>query len=177
MPARVSPSSSVRNSGGSKSSVVERIDDELEHPQRDDERDPDQQPGDDVFFIGGNKKKTADCRRLRGPMVSVGVLTGVFFSAWLRSWFRSWLRSGFRLAAVFVSLSLRIAPSLLRLDLGFASSVSCALEIGRTARAFSWNRRRECSGIFPAAGGISSAAHQQLLQVVFVVAAARRRYS
>src|SRR5207302_3756988 len=95
--------------------LVEHVENELQHPDRDDQRDPDEQPGDEVFPHGSENKKArlAPGRlarwcllsRWRRPPTSVQSLS-LFRSLlrpllrsspqpWLRLSIRSWRRAFF----------------------------------------------------------------------------------
>src|SRR2546430_10353855 len=86
--------------------LVERVEDELQHPDRDDQGDPDEQPGDEVFLHGsGNKKARLAPGRLARwyllsqwckPSSSARFSSRSSFRSSFRSWSRASLRASFR---------------------------------------------------------------------------------
>ena len=74
--------------------LVEHVDHELQHPDGDDQRDPDQQPGNEVFLHGSGNKKARRApgrvRLLRRSSVRTG--RRIWFRSWCRFSFRSWRR-------------------------------------------------------------------------------------
>ena len=123
--------------------LVERIDDELQHPQRDDERDPDQQPGDEIFFhVLETKKPGRAPGRYAWPFeVNSWCWQASSSPPWFQSSFPFSIRFSIRSSiqifdSVFASALLSVLASGLRLRLRRFRFLAAALEVGRVpARA------------------------------------------
>ena len=151
--------------------LVERIDDQLQHPERDDERDPDQQAGDEVFLHVLETKKPG---KSAGPecwpfRINSWCWPASSSPAWLRSSFRSWFRSSLRPSASAFASGLASA---------FASAFLPLLlkSVAYQPEPFSWKpAARQLLRILLLAAGRALGQRRlgQLLQVVLLVAAGR----